>query len=438
MPVTLDVKVYSTKTEDRELTLSALLDTRSLHFRKNVQRNLNSVTFVFAVFDQKDNLLQVQKGQAPFDIPDAELERVRNAGLKMDSKFVLKPGKYRIREVVTDAEEHRVTAVSRNVDVSVECCASREAVSKQPGAAVPPAPPHNPPANPTAQASGPTYVDYPLPRLRTAVPALNGIKPDDNQDQLASILSKAGEATLSSLSRVPNLSSLEDVYSGVMPRSAGPANSVLGMEESPALLDLETQLRQMRSIEFNYLLLFDHHPDGATAIQELRTDFKDRQISSPVNGVAPRGFGFAYQWLLLSPANQSELRFRYLGQQSVEDRKTFVLGFAQIPNQVRLPAKFKSAGKEEPFFFQGIAWIDQSTFNVVRLQTDLLSPVPSVNLVQMTTDLRFRSVRIKGYDADFWLPSQVLIRTEQGENVLNELHQYSKYKFFHAESRLLP
>jgi hypothetical protein len=83
-------------------------------------------------------------------------------------------------------------------------------------------------------------------------------------------------------------------------------------------------------------------------------------------------------------------------------------------------------------------WIDQSSFNVVRLQTDLLAPVPSVNLLQMTTDLRFRSVRIKGYDADFWLPSQVLIRTEQGESVLNELHQYSRYKFFHAEIRLLP
>jgi len=68
------------------------------------------------------------------------------------------------------------------------------------------------------------------------------------------------------------------------------------MEEMPALLHLETQLLQSRSIEFNYLLLFDHHADGATSIKELRTDFKNRQVNSPVNGVAPHGFGFAYQW----------------------------------------------------------------------------------------------------------------------------------------------
>ena len=313
LPVTMDVKVYSTKTDDRELALSAHLDTRSLHFRKEGQRNVNSVTFVFAVFDQKDNLLQVQKGQAPLDPVDAQLEQVRNAGLKMDSKFVLKPGSYHIREVVTDSEEHRVTALSRNIDVSTECCAPREPATNQPILPRPAATPPTPAGNPPARANAPTYVDYPLPKLRTAVPALNGMKPGTSQDELASILARAGEATLNSLSRVPNLSSLEDVYSAVMSRAAGPANSVLGMEESPALLDLETQLQQMRSVEFNYLLLFDHHPDGATAITELRTDFKNRQISSPVDGVAPRGFGFAYQWLLLSPANQSELRFRYLG-----------------------------------------------------------------------------------------------------------------------------
>jgi hypothetical protein len=73
----------------------------------------------------------VQKGQAPLDPVDAELEQVRSAGLKMDSKFELKPGIYRIREVVTDAEEHRVTALSRNVDVSAACCAPREVASNQ-------------------------------------------------------------------------------------------------------------------------------------------------------------------------------------------------------------------------------------------------------------------------------------------------------------------
>jgi len=291
---------------------------------------------------------------------------------------------------------------------------------------------------PPAFTHAPTYIDYPLRKLNAVVPTLTGMKAALNQDQLAAILSKVGEATVKSLSTVPNLSSREDVYSIVLSRDPGLTNSVLGMEETPALGDLETQLLRSRSIVFNYLLLFDHQADGATSIKELRTDFKNRMVGSSVNGVALHFFGFAYQWLLLSPANQYELRFRYLGQQRMDDHKTFVLGFVQLPSQVKVPGTFNWAGKEAPFFFQGIVWIDQSTFDVVRLRTDLLSPVPSVNLWQMTTELRFRSVRIHGYGTYLWLPSEVLIRTAQTDSILEELHQYSAYRFFHAESRLLP
>ena len=448
LPVTMDVKVSATKTEDRALALTAHLDPKSLHFRKDGDRNLNNVTFVFAIFDAKDDLIQLQRGQAKMDVSDSELQNILRAGLKMDSTFELKPGIYRVREVVTDSEQHHITAVSRTVNVSTECCVPPELASDHPTSPSQPPPSHDltrtQPSSPGQSAVAPaftnasTYIDYPLRKLIAVVPTLEGMKADSDQDQLAGILSKVGEATVRSLSAVPNLSSREDVYSIVLARDPGLTNSVVGMEETPALLDLETQLLQSRSIEFNYLLLFDHHADGATSIKELRTDFKNRQVHASVNGVAPHGFGFAYQWLLLTPANQSELRFRYLGQQRMDDHKTFVLGFVQIPDQVKIPGEFSWAGKEAPFFFQGIVWIDQSTFDVVRLRTDLLSPVPSVNLRQMTTELHFRSVRIHGFGSDLWLPSEVLIRTAQTDTTVEELHQYSAYRFFHAESRLLP
>jgi hypothetical protein len=334
------------------------------------------------------------------------------------------------------------------VNVNAECCATREVGGIQPIPAPQPTVPREPaglqpsPAShgdvQPASGNAPTYLDLPLRRVKVEVPALNGITEDSSQDQLPWILSKAGEATVSSLARAPNLSSREDVYSLLIARDPGPTNSILGMEETPPLLDLEARLKETRSIEFNYLLLFDHHSDGATGITELRTDFKNRQVNLGANGVAPHGFGFAYQWLLLSPANQSELRFRYLGTQRVDDHQTFVVSFAQVPNQVKIPGTFMWEGKQAQFFFQGIAWIDRSTFDVVRMQTKLLSPVPNVNLRQITTDIRFRSVRIHGFDAVLWLPSEVFIRTEQLDTVMNELHQYSAYRFFHAESKLLP
>jgi hypothetical protein len=361
------------------------------------------------------------------------------AGLRMDSTFDLQPGAYRVREIVTDSEEHRMTAFSRQVDVSTDCCATpvvadSHAISA--GPAVPPLPSHLP--STARQSEKLAYLDYPLRKLQSMIPALNGIKADANQELLASILTRAGEATLRSLSAAPNLTCREDVYSIRTARAAGQANSILGLQETPQLLDMEHSLRQSRGVEFNYLLLFDHHEDGATAIKELRTDFKNRQIDSSTTGSGPSGVGFAYQWLLLSPANQRELQFRYLGQQSMDDHDTFVVSFAQIPDQVKEPGKFSWAGQQASFFFQGIVWIDRKTSAVVRLHTDLLAPIPSVNLSQMTTELHFRSVHIHGLDSVLWLPSEVFILAEQNGIRVEELHDYAGYKFFHAQSRLLP
>jgi len=66
-------------------------------------------------------------------------------------------------------------------------------------------------------SNAPTYIDYPLRKLTAVVPTLDGMKADSSQDQLTGILSKVGEATVRSLSTVPNLSS-RDVYSIVLAR----------------------------------------------------------------------------------------------------------------------------------------------------------------------------------------------------------------------------
>jgi hypothetical protein len=64
------------------------------------------------------------------------------------------------------------------------------------------------------QAKTATYVDYPSRTLKTAVPTLNGLKYDANQDQLSSILTRLAKTIDDALVRLPNLVSHEEVYRG--------------------------------------------------------------------------------------------------------------------------------------------------------------------------------------------------------------------------------
>ena len=101
----------------RELSLIAHLDAKPLHFQKEGEHNLNTVTFVFAIFDQKENLVTSQLRQAFVSVLDTQLPELFKVGVDMSMSFQLKPGIYRIREVVTDSQDHHLSAVSRQIQV---------------------------------------------------------------------------------------------------------------------------------------------------------------------------------------------------------------------------------------------------------------------------------------------------------------------------------
>jgi hypothetical protein len=103
-----------------------------------------------------------------------------------------------------------------------------------------------------------------------------------------------------------------------------------------------------------------------------------------------------------------------------------------------------------PYYYQGILWVDQSSFDIVMLRTDLLDPLPALQLRELTMELTFRSVPIQGYNAVFWLPLEVDITLGQGVApgeftgpaegtfLYQENHVYSNYQLFHGEARIVP
>jgi hypothetical protein len=63
-PVVLDTKISEGQGETHELSLSSHVDPKSLHLQKEGDHHLDTLTFVFGVFDQKENLLISQQRHA--------------------------------------------------------------------------------------------------------------------------------------------------------------------------------------------------------------------------------------------------------------------------------------------------------------------------------------------------------------------------------------
>jgi hypothetical protein len=82
-------------------------------------------------------------------------------------------------------------------------------------------------------------------------------------------------------------------------------------------------------------------------------------------------------------------------------------------------------------------WIDDSIFQIVRIQTDLLAPLTDLNVSKLNSEVSFGEVRIAERNLTLWMPDDVEIRWLLKDQAGAERHKYSDYRLFGATSRIV-
>jgi hypothetical protein len=117
LPVGVDASPSEGDGATRLLAMTVHLDTRLLPLHKDGGHSLNSLTFAMAIFDDKDNVVQVKQRRANVDLTDDQLPDFLNDGVDVNTMFELKPGTYRLRVAVIESVEHRVGSLSRAIPI---------------------------------------------------------------------------------------------------------------------------------------------------------------------------------------------------------------------------------------------------------------------------------------------------------------------------------
>jgi hypothetical protein len=273
------------------------------------------------------------------------------------------------------------------------------------------------------------YMDEPLPELKKTVHELAGLKLDPDQKPLPDLLAKVATTVDELLHRVPDLISDEAVtqtqWSGVAQDSMTcTGTGCLGSGGS-----------SVSDQNFNYIILTHPAASGRLQLEEYRTKRNGKPISQGVG--APAFQGFVAAWVLFSSLNQVESRFRELGQQKTDGHNTYVIAFAQVPGAVEQPGRIVTERGSIPMLLQGVAWIDQTDFRIVRLRTDLLASQPEINYQKQTSNIVFGPVHIAVLNSVLWLPQAVDAESEARGQFLREQHEYSKYRLYQAKTRII-
>lgn len=261
-----------------------------------------------------------------------------------------------------------------------------------------------------ARSRGGQPIDY----LHQTTPELQGLEPATDQKLLEPILAAVGKNVAEFFRNFPNTSSLEKIH-----------QEKLGRNEN---------VQETLNSKAQYLCLL-HDGQWGPWFEEYRTG--PANALDEGRGLA-HGFmltsGFASASLLFHPSHQPQTIFRYLGQQKIHSRNTYVIAFAQQPAKARMKGAFRTSTTYAPTFSQGLAWIDPETYQILRLRTDLLLPVPEVRLDRETTQIDFGEVRFNQLPEAFWLPQEVTVTVAWAGKRLRNKHLYSDFKLFNVES----
>lgn len=288
-------------------------------------------------------------------------------------------------------------------------------------------------SDPNPYADSHPYIDEPLPQLIKRVAELKHLQAAQSQAELMTILQKTGERVDDFFRHITDLTAREDISLARLKQDLPSSRPELTGER----------------VRDSYLIL-RQKSKNRTDVIEYRTDAKGDNFDQ---AVVKRGFivtsGFALSCNYFSTAFQSESVFRYLGNERIGPQDTYVVGFAQQPSKATLTVRMRGrSGTPVQMLVQGIAWIDQSNFQIVRLRTDLLAPRWDVGLNQQTTEVTLSKIQLADVTAPLWLPSSVKVyvefTTHNGDvDELFELsyrneHRYSDYQRYRVATKVIP
>ncbi len=319
-----------------------------------------------------------------------------------------------------------------------------------------------------SQVRPPSFMKDSFAQLKAEVPELRGLRFEarqgsdffDGADESATILAQTGETLLAMLPRVPHLIAKEELTQVAVPlpytvgegrQSASlgggrRGGAVMGYSSSERGLEGDELRRAMDTLLansghpalFGYRIQSDQDPKLGFILNEYRTNGKNEELdrTHPEQG-GPKGIGFGNAWMMFLPQNQEQARFRYLGRQKLGKVETFVVAFAQVPEHVRLPGQISIGGTNCRYYSQGIVWIDQSNFQVMRLHSDLLQALPDIHLVTLRSELTIGEIRIPEKNLSLWMPKDVVLSWQTTEQSAEERHRYSNYRLLTATSRII-
>ena len=233
----------------------------------------------------------------------------------------------------------------------------------------------------------------------------------------------------------PDLScSLPDVLAGTTRQVQALVNSLERITATEQILYEE--LNQIGSTTYwedrtvNYVVSFLQPRPEMLSVEEFRKPLKSEDSYPRMAST-----GLVALALLFHPLYAGDFEMKCAGLGQWQGRPVWIVEFRQSPGRPARVRTYRTADGVFGVRLKGRAWIDANSYHIVRLETDLLEPIPEARLTRDHLVIEYGPVRFAKTNSWLWLPIRAELYSRFRDRWYRFRHTLSDYLLFSIETR---
>lgn len=177
----------------------------------------------------------------------------------------------------------------------------------------------------------------------------------------------------------------------------------------------------------NYTAQIEQSPTGLW-VEEYRSG--ESEIQQPLL----TDTGTAAFALIFHPRHIADFDIRCEGQTELQGVPTWQVHFEERDDPTKSFHAIRIDRSTYNLRFKGRAWIARDNHQVLRMQTDLVAPIPKIDLQLEHLEIAYAPVEFPKRKVQLWLPESAALYISYHGHRYERLHQFSRFQLFWVDT----
>jgi tetratricopeptide (TPR) repeat protein len=188
---------------------------------------------------------------------------------------------------------------------------------------------------------------------------------------------------------------------------------------------------ERESRRYEYVASIEETRPGSLFIDEHRSGAYGRDLF-PAQ-ISTRGLPVLA--LVFHPYHRGEFEFTCEGLSEWQGTPVWIVHFRQRADRERRMRDYRINQQSHPVSLKGRAWIAASTFQILRIESDLVEPVPEIRLFRDHLAVDYAPVRFQKQNTELWLPQFAEWYVDFAGKKYHRRHQFTNFLLFSVDEK---